>query len=258
MKNNYHHKNVKKNRVNRLNAKSFKSLLLYKFLHEYGYNNGMVTASAIVEDIVKLIETYYLDAMHLKIGEMLWEAAVKGQPQFYGKNIRNTKKKVIKLTLFDEEDIEELGRERVDFKKIKLARTVRWIKEADRQGCGLTQEDLSALALMSPSVISEKLKEYQRQNNEVLPLRGYVEDIGRGTTHKKQIISLHLQNYLSSDIARKTSHSKDAVDRYINDYQIVSMLAEKFDRAVIPQLARKSKVVVEEYLKMCQTSTEGG
>jgi hypothetical protein len=258
MNKNYHHKNVKENRVRRLNAKSLRNMLLYKFIHEYGYGKGLVAASAIVDDIVKLIQTFYVDTSHLKIGEMLWVAAVKGQSQFYGKNINNTKKKVIKLSVFNEDDIQKLGDKRVSFKEIRIARVARWINEANQQGAGLTLEDLSALIAINQSKLSEDLVKYQKKTKKLLPLRGYIEDIGGGTTHKKQIIDLHLQNYLSPDIARMTSHSKDAVDRYINDFQIISTLAKKFDRNIIPILARKSKSLVEEYLKICQTHKKGG
>lgn len=258
MKKNYHPQEVRKEQQKRLSAKSLKALLLYKFLNEYGYQNGMVSAQAIVEDIIKLIENYYVESGYLKIGEMLWVAAVKGQAQFYGKNIQNTKKQVIKLTLFNEEDLQKFGEEKRDFREMKISRAVRWIKEANQQGACLTMEDISAITLMSVSVLSQELKGYQAETGKALPLRGYLEDIGRGTTHKRQIINLHLQNYLSSEIARKTSHSRDAVDRYINDFQIISMLSKKFDRDIIPVLARKSKGLVEEYLKICQGYQAGG
>lgn len=252
MKRNYRAKDAKAERQKRLSSKSLKAMLLYKFLNEYGYSNGMVTARAIVEDIIKLVETYFVNREHLKIGEMLWIAAVKGQPQFYGKNIHNTEKKVIRLTVFNEEDLQKMGERRTDYRQIQVSRLVRWTKEANQQGSCLTMEDLSAIGLMSQSIVSLELKKYQGVDKASLPLRGYLEDIGRGTTHKKQIINLHLQNYLSPDIARITSHSKDAVDRYINDFQIISMLSKKFDKEIIPVLARKSKTLVEEYLKICQ------
>lgn len=252
MKRNYHPKNSKAEMRKRMSSKSLKAMLTYKFLNEYGYSNGLVAVQAIVEDIVKLVETYFVHQQHLKIGEMPWVASVKGQAQFYGKNIHNTEKKVIKLTVFNEDDLPKEGTEKTKYRQIQISRLARWTKEANQQGACLTIEDLSALSLMSISMISEKLKEYQGKDKASLPLRGYLEDIGRGTTHKKQILNLHLQNYLSSDIARMTSHSKDAVDRYINDFQIISMLSKRFDREIIPVLARKSKTLVEEYLKICR------
>jgi len=210
-----------------------------------------VAANAIVEDIVGLVESYFADASHLQVGQMLWVAPVKGQNQFYGRNINNTKKKIIKLTVFAEEDIEKLGAKEVSYREIRISRAVRWIKEANQQGACLTQEDLSALVPASVSLLSQELKNYQSRTKSLLPLRGYIEDIGRGTTHKKQIIGLYLQNHLTPEIARMTSHSKDAVDRYVNDFQIISMLSKKFDKEIIPVLARKSKTLVKEYLKIC-------
>lgn len=257
MKRNYHSKDIKKDRKERLSAKSLKSMLTYKFLNEYGYSNGRVAVQAIVEDIVKFVETYFVHISHLKVGQMLWVAPIKGQTQFYGRNIHNTKKKVIKLTVFDQDDIEKLGKG-IKCKELRVLRAVRWLKEANEQGTCLTLEDLSALVIMSVSDISEELKAYQAKTKSSLPLRGYIEDIGRGTTHKKQIINLHLQNHLTPEIARMTSHSKDAVDRYVNDFQIISMLSEKFDKNIIPVLARKSKALVEEYLKICQGYRKGG
>lgn len=252
MKRNYHPKSSKAEMQKRISSKSLKAMLLYKFLSEYGYSNGMVTAQAIVEDILKLVDTYFVHQDQLKVGEMLWVASVKGQAQFYGKNIHNTEKKVIRLTVFSEEDFPKEGKEKTNYRQIQVSRLVRWTKEANQQGACLTIEDLSVLGLMCISVVSQELKKFQGENKASLPLRGYLEDIGRGTTHKKQILTLHLQNYLSSDIARMTSHSKDAVDRYINDFQIISMLSKKFDKEIIPVLARKSKSLVEEYLKICR------
>ena len=43
-------------------------------------------------------------------------------------------------------------------------------------------------------------------------------------THKREIITLYLENYLTPEIAIKTNHSKEAVDRYINDYHRVETL----------------------------------
>ena len=44
----------------RLKDKSLNQLLLYKFLNEYGYDKGEVTTKAIIKDILKLINDYFL------------------------------------------------------------------------------------------------------------------------------------------------------------------------------------------------------
>jgi len=42
----------------RIKGKSLKHIVLDRFLNQYGYDKGTVTASAIVEDLLSLIEQY--------------------------------------------------------------------------------------------------------------------------------------------------------------------------------------------------------
>jgi len=51
-------------------------------------------------------------------------------------------------------------------------------------------------------------------NGKLLPTRGNIHDLSGAITHKREIITLYLQGYLTPDIAMKTNHSKEAVDRY--------------------------------------------
>jgi hypothetical protein len=71
-------------------------------------------------------------------------------------------------------------------------------------------------------------------------------------THKREIISLYLEGYLTPDIAIKTNHSKEAVDRYIKDYHRVEILWKHgiTDLDNISQLSRLSKRVVQQYIDL--------
>ena len=237
----------KESKHKRLASKSLESLLLDKFLSEYGFKEGHVVAKAIVKDILAITDQYYQD--HLKVGEFIWIATVKGQKQFYGRSAKNTKKKPIRLTLVANEDLEYMRNKETNYREFTVKRVVRWLNEANEQETSLTLEDLSVLTTLSTSTITQAIGKYHP--DKPLPFRGYLEDIGRATTHKKQIIGLHKQNYLTPDIAKMTLHSKDAVDRYIKDFEIVKMLSTRFSKEDIPILARKSKGVVEEYLNLC-------
>ena len=53
-----HEVNLKKFR--RINDKSLRQLLIHKFLNSYGYDKGEVTAQAIVDDILKTVEHYFV------------------------------------------------------------------------------------------------------------------------------------------------------------------------------------------------------
>ena len=71
-------------------------------------------------------------------------------------------------------------------------------------------------------------------------------------THKREIITLYLQGYLTPDIALKTNHSKEAVDRYIKDYHRVEILwnHDIKDPDKISMLSRLSKRVVQQYIDL--------
>ena len=71
-------------------------------------------------------------------------------------------------------------------------------------------------------------------------------------THKREIITLYLQGYLTPDIALKTNHSKEAVDRYIKDYHRVEILwaHDIKDPDKISHLSRLSKRVVKQYIDL--------
>ena len=55
-----------------------------------------------------------------------------------------------------------------------------------------------------------------RKRGEVLPMRGYVADIGSWPTHKAAIIRLYLEGLTTPEIASRTYHAKKSVDRYID------------------------------------------
>ncbi len=67
-------------KVRRLKSKSLKQLLLYRFLNHYGYDKGQVTARAIIDDILALIDEYFLvtsldeNLHHLHYGQLVWMA----------------------------------------------------------------------------------------------------------------------------------------------------------------------------------------
>ena len=93
--------NLKKFR--RINDKSLRQMLLYRFLHHYGYDKGEVTASAIVDDIIRLIESYFIiakpdaDGLFLNYGKLVWMAIdVQDRPKKY-QSIAQTRLKPVVL-----------------------------------------------------------------------------------------------------------------------------------------------------------------
>ena len=56
----------------RLTKRKLSSLLLYKFLHEYGYDKGEVVAGAIVVDICAVVRDYFAKPEELEPGQLIY------------------------------------------------------------------------------------------------------------------------------------------------------------------------------------------
>lgn len=250
--------NLKK--FKRMNGKSLRNLLLYRFLHHYGYDKGEVTAKAIADDILKLIERYFVvckpddGSINLKYGQMAWLAVPIDEKAKRGKSMAETKTKPIVLTFISDEDIESL-KNGFSSRELRIKRMVRWLDEAFAQGALLSQLDLAILLNVCDAVVSDYINDYQRTTGRILPTRGNIQDLSGAITHKREIVTLYLQGYLTPTIAKKTNHSKEAVDRYIRDYETVKLLTQvSTDSEVIGRMARLSKKVVQQYLDLIPES----
>jgi hypothetical protein len=92
---------------------------------------------------------------------------------------------------------------------------------------------------------------HMRKNGIILPTRGWRHEMGRGQTHKTQILDLYLSGYLFSDIERRTKHSETAIKRYIQDFARVVLLQKK--RFSVDQIRIStgfSHRLIGEYLKL--------
>ncbi len=258
-----HEVNLKKFR--RINDKSLRQHLIHKFLNSYGYDKGQVTAQAIVDDILKTIEHYFVvrkpleqmaqgkpppDERYLRYGQLVWMAVPADEFPERGKSIARTRMKPVILTYLASEDIETI-RDGFTSRKLRINRMVRWCEEAYDQGALLTQLDLAVLLNVCDGVVSTYVNEFQRATGRILPTRGNIHDMSGAITHKREIITLYLQGCLTPTIARKTRHSKDAVDRYIKDYEAVKLVRTvTADIDKISQITHLSKRVISQYLDL--------
>ena len=243
-------------KMRRIKDKNLSQHLLYRFLNHYGYDKGEVTAKAIIDDILKLIDEYFLvssidsDLHHINYGQLVWMAVPVDEYPKRGKGIAETRMKPVVLSFVTDDDISHIAHG-FDSKALRKKRMERWIDEAFDQGALLTQLDLSTLLGVCDAVISKYAQEIQ-QNGKILPTRGNIHDLSGAITHKKEIITLYLEGYLTPDIALKSKHSKEAVDRYIKDYHRVETLWKHgiTDLDKIAQLTRLSKRVAQQYIDL--------
>jgi transcriptional regulator with XRE-family HTH domain len=240
----------------RLKDKNLEQLLLNRFLNNYGYEKGEITAKAIINDILKLVDDYFLvstlddDQHHIHFGQLVYMAVPVDEYPKRGKAIAQTRLKPVVLSFVADEDIEHIAHG-FDSKSLRKKRLVRWVDEAFDQAALLTQLDLAMLLGVTESVVSQYVNEIQKEGR-LLPTRGNIHDLSGAITHKREIITLFLEGYFTPEIAMKTKHSNEAVDRYIRDYQRVQILWQNHITNLdqISQLTRLSKRVVQQYVDL--------
>jgi hypothetical protein len=239
-------------RYRRIKGKSLKHIVLDRFLNHYGYDKGAVTASAIIDDLLALIEQYYryTDNSFLKQGQMVWHAVPVDEYPKKGKSMTQTKLKPVVLDIITDSDIDDM-KTPLHHRELRLKKIERWTTQAFDQGALLSQLDLAVLLTSSEYTAGNYVREYQDLYKRSLPTRGNIQLLGSGQTHKREIIALHLKGYLVPTICQKTHHSKEAVERYIRDYESVKLLSTKFDDVdVISRIIRLSPSVVKQYLDL--------
>jgi hypothetical protein len=218
-----------------------------------------------VDDILKTVQHYFVvakplqqmaegktppDEHYLRYGQLVWMAVPVDELPAKGKSIIKTRMKPVVLTYLASEDIETI-RNGFTSRQLRINRMVRWCDEAYDQGALLTQLDLAVLLNVCDAVVSDYVNEYQGASGRILPTRGNIHDLSGAITHKREIIALYLQGFLTPTIARKTRHSKEAVDRYIRDYENVKLVrAATNDPDKISQITHLSKRVVRQYLDL--------
>lgn len=247
---------VQLKKVRRLRDKNLRQLLLHRFLNHYGYDKGEITAKAIIDDILQLIDDYFLvssiddDLHHIHYGQLVWMAVPVDEYPQRGKSIAATRMKPVVLSFISDEDISHIAHG-FDSKTLRKKRLKRWVNEAFDQGALLTQLDLATLLGVCDAVVSNYVNEIQKDGS-LLPTRGNIHDLSGAITHKREIITLYLEGFLTPDIALKTKHSKEAVDRYIKDYHRVATLWKHdiTDLDQISQLTRLSKKVAQQYIDL--------
>jgi hypothetical protein len=240
------------NEYKRIKGKSLKHIVLDRFLNNYGYDKGVVTASAIVDDLLTFIEHFYRynDNSFLKPGQLVWHAVPINEFPKKGKSMAQTKLQPVVLDIITDSDIEAM-KTPLHHRELRLKKIERWTQQSYDQGALLSQLDLAVLLTSTTVTTGQYVREYEALYNRPLPTRGNVQLIGSGQTHKKQIIALHLKGYLVPTICQKSNHSKEAVERYIRDFEAVRLLATKFDDPdVISRIIRLTTPVVKQYLDL--------
>jgi hypothetical protein len=234
-------------RYTSLSSKNLSSILLRKFITQYGYVNKTGIARFIVNDILQTISQHEPPKSKLKQGQFVYYAVKLSSRPGYRKNMWRTKLIPIILTLFTEEEKKMLS-EKNCWKKVRQLRAVRLANEAKEQGGVLSVTDLSLIMSLHCSTISERITDYESKNDELVPTRCVVHETGSKISHKCIAIERALNGDLSPDIAKKINHSTIAVDNYLDSFRRVFLLAGRYKIDMIVRITKMSRPLVRKYL----------
>jgi hypothetical protein len=232
-----------------LDKKTFRQGIIELLESEYKLLGSHKVLELIADDIVALEHKYHPKSKETSLGHLSWvTTSDENDKPRLGQTREEYKQEVIQLPYITEEDI-KLKRQNVSKVKHDSIRLERLTKAAKEQGGLLTVEELAAILNRSPATISKRIKEYHKENDEVLSLKGYELDIGPGVSHKTKIIRFYERGMAPPDIARNTRHSLKAVERYIKDYERIKFLVHKNVKIIeIRHMTGRGKKVINAYI----------
>ena len=186
-------------------------------------------------------------------GKTVVSAISKNAPKGHYRGVKGLPMVPIKLDVLNDELIEKyMSGESI--RQIKKDYVIGLYKQAYQQGGVLSSSDVALIIKMSASTISKYVREYMHKNDEIVPTRGFIHDIGPSISHKGIIVGKFLQGMLPDKIAKSTNHSQKSVDRYIKDYERIKIcLKQKMDDNIINRTTKLSKNLIKKYKELYYT-----
>lgn len=134
---------------------------------------------------------------------------------------------------------------RVSLRRVRLQRLV---SEAIEQGAVASQEDLSVALGVSIRTIKSDCQALESQGT-LVTTRGKLHGIGRGQTHKGQIVGHWLKGATYDQIMQLTHHSLISIRRYIQTFlRIMLLYRQGFALLEVAHLSQTSEALLQEYL----------
>jgi DNA-binding transcriptional regulator YhcF (GntR family) len=186
---------------------------------------------------------------HLRPGQM--RVILVRRDAGHGRPLRETAGREVIWTIDAGQEYRRLERE-AGYQGVRQARLERLVEEALEQGAVATQEDLAQALHVSVRTVKRDFAELRRRGIQ-LSSRGPVQGIGRGQTHKGQIVRRWLRGETYDQIAQHTHHSTSSIQRYVQTFgQVVLLHRQGFQEGQIGLLVQIGPAVVREYLTLVQ------
>ena len=165
----------------------------------------------------------------------------------HGRSLRETASKNIIWTLDAGQEDRQVLQQHGPV-ELRRTRIQRLLDEALAQGAAATQEDLAQALHVSVRTIKRDCKELEAQGI-CLPTRGQLKGIGRGQTHKAQIVGRWLRGETYDQIMLHTRHSLPSVKRYVQSFvRVADLHRQGFSESESALLLELSAYLVREYL----------
>jgi biotin operon repressor len=227
--------------IERLQAKSPEEAIIEQISRDF--NLAPFIARTQFEQMRRYFEQYF--ELTRDVGQMTFLALSGDNPP--GRPIKECKRVAITLTLDSPDDLEALRNGIAGLRRSKIQRLTR---EAQEQGALLTQEDLARLLCASRSTIKRDIAQLRAKGIDV-PTRGQVKDIGKGISHKGQIVQDWLAGYTFSQIKQRCWHSISSIERYCMDFQrVVRLHRGGLSQSDIRISTGLSERLIKEYLAL--------
>ena len=235
---------MNKNEIQRLQAKSREQQFLNIMEQEFDF------APKIARAILADAQNHLLgQPVHLKTGQM--RVILLKRDAAHGRSLCQTATKEITWTLdAGEEDYRvECEHGAAALRRIRIQRL---LSEAVEQGAAATQEDIAAALHVTTRTIKRDFAKLKKQG-VFLPTRGSLQGIGRGQTHKAQIVGYWLRGKTYDQIALQAQHSVTCIKRYVQTFaRVVQLHRKSFSAGEISLALQISEALVKEYLTVYQ------
>lgn len=209
---------------------------------QQGYNLSPVEAMVLAQRLQQLVDER--TGWSRQDGQITYPAIAMDEPP--GKPLSLCRKIPVHLTVMAEGDAQLWATEGpVAVRRVRVHRV---IYEALMQGGALSQEDLACLLGVSLKTI-KRIFVWYREQDQRLPSRGELQDIGRGVSHKIPVIHKYVQDLSFSMISQHLGkHGIPSMVRYLRHFALVMVLE---DRGLTPGQMQSvigiSENLIEQY-----------
>jgi hypothetical protein len=233
-----------------LQDKTIHHVLCQLFVTEFGYDNKVLFAEAMIDRILETIDSFTHPTSLLKPGQMLWMAVAHDGRKHAYQRMKDTPQVPVILDLVTVDELQALSNGQ-DFPSVRRNRHARLLDQALAQKGVLAQGDLAALTLTSPSQVRTDIKRVQQAEGRLLPYRGSVQDLGATFSHRAEVARLLEAGYIEPDICRMLSpaHNLRAVENYAQTYKnVLKLLDRDFAPSEISGILHIGPRLVNAYL----------